>query len=56
MSLPNSTELQPDVVIARRYRSRYEDKHPGEDILPPVEIAETSLSYAGIWMPAGPRM
>ena len=44
--LANNTEPQPDLVVARRRKSFYTDRHPEpDDIHLVIEVAESSLRY-----------
>ena len=44
--LDRHSEPQPDVVVARRRRSAYADRHPvAADVLLVIEVADSSLHY-----------
>ena len=44
--LNRHTEPQPDLVVARRRRDFYADRHPGPgDVLLVIEVADSSLRY-----------
>ena len=44
--LDRHTEPQPDLVVARRRRSGYTDRHPGaDDVFLVVEVADSSLRH-----------
>ena len=46
--LDTHTEPQPDLVVARRRKAFYTDRHPNpRDILLVVEVADSSLRYDG---------
>ncbi|NJO94522.1 MAG: Uma2 family endonuclease [Hydrococcus sp. RM1_1_31] len=44
--LPSNSELEPDLVIARKRKDNYLSGHPTpEDILLVIEVADSSLNY-----------
>ena len=49
ITLPNHSEPEPDIVIARLRGDNYPDSHPAPaDIILVIEVADSTLNFVGV--------
>ena len=49
ITLPNHSEPEPDIVIARLRGDNYLDSHPAPaDIILVIEVADSTLNFVGV--------
>jgi Uma2 family endonuclease len=54
--VPNNSEPEPDIVIARLREDNYLDSHPTPaDIILVIEVADSTLGFVGEAFPEGNR-